>query len=29
LAEVERWRQSVTPDTRCIRLDEAARLPLP
>jgi pyruvate, orthophosphate dikinase len=29
LAEVERWRQSATPDTRCIRLDEAARLPLP
>jgi pyruvate,orthophosphate dikinase len=29
LAEVERWRQSATHDTRCVRLDEAARLPLP
>jgi pyruvate, orthophosphate dikinase len=29
LAEVERWRQSATHDTRCVWLDEAARLPLP
>jgi pyruvate, orthophosphate dikinase len=29
LAEVERWRQSATRDSRGMRLDEAARLSLP